>query len=86
MLRLHFINVGDGDAILAEEGGDPFRLLVDTGRRDVGEAPGSLRCTAADYLAAQTRLPRGAFRVCPVEDIPRTEAGKTCYARLNGDG
>ena len=41
---------------------------------------------AADYLAAQTRLPRGAFRVCPVEDIPRTEAGKTCYARLNGDG
>ncbi len=52
MLRLHFINVGDGDAILAEEGGDPFRLLVDTGRRDVGEAPGSLRCTAADYLAA----------------------------------
>ena len=41
---------------------------------------------AADYLAAQTRLPRGAFRVCPVAAIPKTEAGKTCYARLNVDG
>lgn len=41
---------------------------------------------AADYLAGQTGLPRGAFRVCPVEAIPKTEAGKTCYGQLNGDG
>lgn len=41
---------------------------------------------AADYLAGQTRLPRRAFRVCPVEAIPKTEAGKTCYARLSPEG
>ena len=36
MLRLHFINVGDGDAILVEElrEGSAFRMLVDTGRED----------------------------------------------------
>lgn len=53
MLRLHFINVGDGDAILVEElgAGRAFRMLVDAGREDVGEAPGSLRRTAAAYLA-----------------------------------
>lgn len=52
MLRLHFINVGDGDAILVEELGEGrvFRMLVDAGREDVGEAPGSLRRTAAAYL------------------------------------
>lgn len=52
MLRLHFINVGDGDAALAEwEGpGGPWRLLVDAGRADVGTYPGSLRLTAAQYL------------------------------------
>lgn len=47
---------------------------------------GGAAAEAADYLAGQTRLPRGAFRVCPVEAIPKTQAGKTCYARLNGDG
>ncbi len=47
---------------------------------------GGAAAGAADYLAAQTRLPRGAFRVCPVAAIPKTEAGKTCYARLNVDG
>lgn len=53
MLKLHFINVGDGDAILVEEleAGYAFRMLVDAGREDVGEAPGSLRRTAAAYLA-----------------------------------
>lgn len=51
-LRLRFINVADGDAILAEEYGPEgvFRMLVDTGRPDVGAVPGSLRCTAAEYL------------------------------------
>ena len=53
MLRLHFISVGDGDAILAEEehGGDTFRLLADAGRADAGSHPGSRRLTAAAYLA-----------------------------------
>lgn len=53
MLKLHFINVGDGDATLVEELGEgrAFRMLVDAGREDVGEAPGSLRGTAAAYLA-----------------------------------
>lgn len=55
MLKLHFINVADGDAILVEERRDKsvFRMLVDTGRLDVGAAPGSLRCTAAEYLREQ---------------------------------
>lgn len=52
MLSLHFINVGDGDAVLVEEktDGRVFRLLVDAGREDVGAYPGSLRQTAAAYL------------------------------------
>ena len=52
MLYLHFINVGDGDAILVEhrQGNEAFRLLVDAGRADVGAYPGSRRLTAAAYL------------------------------------
>lgn len=52
MLDLHFINVGDGDAALIEYTGPegPWRLLVDTGREDVGVSPDSLRLTASDYL------------------------------------
>ena len=52
MLDLHFINVGDGDAILVEErnGDEVFRLLVDTGRADAGAYPGSRRLTAGAYL------------------------------------
>lgn len=52
MLKLHFINVGDGDAVLIEErgGGEVFRLLVDAGREDVETFPGSQRLTAAAYL------------------------------------
>lgn len=55
MLKLHFINVADGDAILAEDlgGCKPFRLLVDTGQAQLEEAEGSLRLTAADYLRKQ---------------------------------
>ena len=52
MLEIHFINVADGDAVLIEEHGEgaAFRMLVDTGRRYVDAWPGSLRCTAAEYL------------------------------------
>ncbi len=55
MLALHFINVGDGDAILAEErhDGGVFRLLVDAGRAEVRTCPGSRRLTAAEYLREQ---------------------------------
>lgn len=55
MLKLHFINVADGDAILVEDLGErePFRLLVDTGQAQLEEAEGSLRTTAADYLREQ---------------------------------
>ena len=52
MLKLHFINVAEGDAILVEDCGEQAvtRLLVDTGRADVGTSPGSLRLTCAAYL------------------------------------
>lgn len=51
-LQLHFLNVGDGDAVLVEElgPGNPFRLLVDTGRAEVGSFPGSFRDTVAAHL------------------------------------
>ena len=52
MLRLRFLNVGDGDAILIEElaAGRAFRMLVDTGRDDTS--------ACADFLtrAHITRL------------------------------
>ena len=52
MLRLRFLNVGDGDAIFVEEMAGPrrFRMLVDTGPADVAPAPDSQRITAAEYL------------------------------------
>jgi len=52
MLKVQFINVADGDAILVEEldGGAPFRLLVDTGRACLEPRIGSLRLTAAEFL------------------------------------
>lgn len=52
MLKLHFINVADGDSILVEalEGPRIFRALVDAGPRQVCPTPGSLRTTAPDYL------------------------------------
>ena len=53
MLKLHFLNVGDGDAILLEDtaGEQPFRMLVDTGPEDVNPSPDSSRISAAQYLA-----------------------------------
>lgn len=55
MLKLHFINVADGDAILVEDQGESgvFRMLVDTGRLRLDDVPGSLRLSAADYLRAK---------------------------------
>ena len=52
MLKLHFINVADGDSILVEalSGPRPFRLLVDTGLSRVEPVPGSLRGSCAGYL------------------------------------
>ena len=52
MLELDFINVADGDAVLIVEHGEgrTFRMLVDTGHRDVDVWPGSLRHTAAEHL------------------------------------
>ncbi|MCD8010546.1 MAG: MBL fold metallo-hydrolase [Lachnospiraceae bacterium] len=53
MLELHFINVGDGDAILIREesGGRSFDMLVDAGRPEILPEEGSLRRSAAEYLA-----------------------------------
>ena len=56
MLRLDFINVGDGDAILVREfrrHKPVFTLLVDCGCPDIAPHPGSKRGSAADYLRAQ---------------------------------
>ncbi|MDD6679314.1 MAG: MBL fold metallo-hydrolase [Firmicutes bacterium] len=52
MLKLHFINVADGDSILVEalEGPRIFRALVDAGPRRVCPSAGSLRNTAPEYL------------------------------------
>lgn len=52
MLQAHFINVGDGDAILLEErqGERVFRLLVDAGLPEVERAADSLRLSCRDYL------------------------------------
>lgn len=54
MLKLEFINVGYGDAILVEahsRQGEPFRMLVDCGDAALGKSyPGSRQNTAARYL------------------------------------
>ena len=52
MLNIHFINVADGDSILIEdwEGERVFRMMVDTGRRELACEPDSRRCRAIDYL------------------------------------
>ena len=52
MLKLHFINVADGDSLLIEAMDGPriFRGLVDTGHRRVEPVPGSARTSALDYL------------------------------------
>ncbi len=52
MLKIHFFNVAEGDAILLEyeTGSRIFRVLVDTGRGTLPESEGSLRHTADHYL------------------------------------
>ena len=52
MLNIHFINVADGDSILIEdrEGDRVFRMMVDTGRKELACVPGSQRRRAIDYL------------------------------------
>ena len=56
MLRLDFINVGDGDAILIREYSGKksvFTMLVDCGLEDIPPQAGSVRQTAAAYLYSQ---------------------------------
>ncbi|HQA98355.1 MAG TPA: MBL fold metallo-hydrolase [Clostridia bacterium] len=56
MLQIDFINVGDGDAVLAREyrkGRLAFTLLVDCGRPEVNPLEGSRRLSAAQYLREQ---------------------------------
>lgn len=50
MLRIRFLNVGDGDAILIEDlsVSPVFRMLVDAGRDAVPEAPPAMNC--AEHL------------------------------------
>lgn len=52
MLKLHFLNVGDGDAALIEDlaGDRPYRMLVDTGDACPAQESGSCQTTAAKYL------------------------------------
>lgn len=52
MLKIRFFNVAEGDSILLEYSGAgaPFRVLVDTGRAELPESPGSLRRTASQHL------------------------------------
>ena len=51
VLRLHFVNVGDGDCILVEQFCGPriFRMLVDTGLEEAGQqGPACMSCV--EYL------------------------------------
>lgn len=54
MLKIHFINVAEGDAILLQQldGNTELNILVDTGRADLQPSPESLRILATEYLAA----------------------------------
>lgn len=50
-MRIDFINVGDGDAILIRDtAGEPFTMLVDCGRQLVDFIEGSKRQHAVDFL------------------------------------
>lgn len=53
MLRLDFINVGYGDAILIREDASGFRMLVDAGDIPKQAPPGSARTHAAAFLAKE---------------------------------
>jgi len=50
MLKLSFLNVGDGDAILIREDTTDFVMLVDCGRPHVEFANGSKRMSAINHL------------------------------------
>ena len=50
MLKLDFLNVGDGDAILVRETDSGYTLLVDTGRPCVEFTKGSRRLSALNHL------------------------------------
>lgn len=58
MLRIRFLNVGDGDAILVEEisAGQAFRMLIDAGRDTVPEPTPAADCAAHLRRAHVTRL------------------------------
>lgn len=50
MLKLHFFNVGDGDAILVRETASGFTMLVDAGLAELADMEGSCARTAAEHL------------------------------------
>ena len=50
MLKLDFLNVGDGDAILIREDANDFIMLVDTGRPHVEFTNGSKRRACLNHL------------------------------------
>lgn len=50
MLKLDFLNVGDGDAILIRESESGFTILVDTGRPHVEFTKGSKRRACINHL------------------------------------
>ncbi len=50
MLRLDFINVGDGDSILVREDETNYVMLVDCGRPYIEFVKGSMRASAVNYL------------------------------------
>lgn len=52
MLKIHFINVAEGDAILLEyqQGNNVYRILVDDGHAELENVEGSSRNTAVQYL------------------------------------
>ena len=50
MLKLDFLNVGDGDAILIREDASDFILLADTGRPHVEFTNGSKRRACLNHL------------------------------------
>ncbi len=50
MLKLHFLNVGDGDAILVRDDAANFVMLVDTGRPHIEFTKGSKRTSVINHL------------------------------------
>jgi len=50
MLKLDFLNVGDGDAILVRDDAADFVMLVDTGRPHIEFTKGSRRTSVINHL------------------------------------